>query len=285
MKFLSLLSLWITSFVVFATESPLKLVKDDVVVFLGSTDMVRAQRSGYLETLLTWRYSEQTPKFRDMSWEADTVFALGTETDRWRSGGFRGIKGLGNLETQLANLKATVVIVQLGKNESFEGAKGVEDFIQATDKLFSRLRGEDRKLIVISPTKFENPNNPLYPDLTDRNSDLAKYVNVLRTAAKNHDAIFVNLFSNNRETLTTNGLHVAPTHQEKFALQIAASLGIKRPNGFEGLNDLLQSVREKHRLWFDYWRPANWKCLFGDDNRRVFSIGNQKNVPSIRDER
>ena len=247
--------------------------------------MVRAQRSGYLETLLTWRYSEQTPKFRDMSWEADTVFALGTETDRWRSGGFRGIKGLGNLETQLANLKATVVIVQLGKNESFEGAKGVEDFIQATDKLFSRLRGEDRKLIVISPTKFENPNNPLYPDLTDRNSDLAKYVNVLRTAAKNHDAIFVNLFSNNRETLTTNGLHVAPTHQEKFALQIAASLGIKRPNGFEGLNDLLQSVREKHRLWFDYWRPANWKCLFGDDNRRVFSIGNQKNVPSIRDER
>ena len=73
MKFLSLLSLWITSFVVFATESPLKLVKDDVVVFLGGTDMVRAQRSGYLETLLTWRYSEQTPKFRDMSWEADTA--------------------------------------------------------------------------------------------------------------------------------------------------------------------------------------------------------------------
>ena len=83
----------------FAAESSLKLTKDDVVVFLGGTDMVRAQRSGHLETLLTANFKNDLPKFRDMSWEGDTVFALGTEIDRWRSGGFRGIKGLGNLAT------------------------------------------------------------------------------------------------------------------------------------------------------------------------------------------
>ena len=44
-----------------------------------------------------------------------------------------------------------------------------------------------------------------------------------------------------------------------------------------------QAVREKHRLWRDYWRPSNWKCLVGDDNRRVCSIGRNK-VPTIRDE-
>ena len=247
--------------------------------------MVRAQRSGHLETLLTWNFRNETPKFRDMSWEADTVFGLGTETERWRSGGFRGIKGLGNLETQLSNLKATVIIVQLGKNETFAGIKGLEAFIQASNKLFSRLRGEDRKLIVISPTKFERSKNPLYPDLRNRNSDLSHYIKTLRTAALNHDAIFVDLFTDNEEKFTTNGLHITSDKQANFALQIASSLGIERPNGFEGLNDLLASVREKHRLWFDYWRPANWKCLFGDDNRRVFSIGNQKNIPSIRDER
>ena len=66
-----------------------------------------------------------------MSWEGDTVFALGTEIDRWRSGGFRGVKGLGNLETrQLATVAATVVIVQLGKNEAFAGDEGVEVFIK-----------------------------------------------------------------------------------------------------------------------------------------------------------
>ena len=108
-----------------------------------------------------------------MSWEADTVFALGTETERWRSGGFRGIKGLGNLETQLNNIKATKVIVQLGKNESFAGINGVKLFTQACDKLFARLREEGRKLIVISPTKFERPTNSLYPDLRVRNPDLS----------------------------------------------------------------------------------------------------------------
>ena len=64
-----------------AAESPLELARDDVVVFLGGTDMVRAQRSGHLETLLTWRFKNELPKFRDLSWEADTVFALGSETD------------------------------------------------------------------------------------------------------------------------------------------------------------------------------------------------------------
>ena len=123
-----------------AAEEPLlELAWDDVVVFLGGTDMVRAQRSGHLETLLTWRFKNEPPKFRDLSWEADTVFALGTETERWRRGGYRGINALGNLEKQLDDLKATAVLVQLGKNEAFAGDRGVEAFSQATDRLFERL--------------------------------------------------------------------------------------------------------------------------------------------------
>ncbi|OUU76716.1 MAG: hypothetical protein CBC27_01085, partial [Opitutia bacterium TMED67] len=77
MRLLFFISLSISSFLTFAAEPTISLVKDDVVVFLGGTDMVRAQRSGHLETLLTWHFREETPKFRDMSWEADTVFALG----------------------------------------------------------------------------------------------------------------------------------------------------------------------------------------------------------------
>ena len=152
-----------------AAEPLLELAGDDVVVFLGGTDTVRAQRSGHLETLLTWRFQNEPPKFRDLSWAADTVFALGTETNRWRGGGYRGVKGLGNLEAQLAGLKATVVIVQLGRNEAFAGVEGIESFGQASDKLFGRLTGDGRRLVVISPTPFEeaiNENNRhLVPDL------------------------------------------------------------------------------------------------------------------------
>jgi len=285
MKIVSFICLLAGCLGVAAAEPPLELAGDDVVVFLGGTDMVRAQRSGHLETLLTWRFKNESPKFRDLSWEADTVFALGTERNRWRSGGYRGIKGLGNLETQLDDLKATTVLVQLGKNEAFAGGRGVEVFSQATDKLFERLTKNNRRLVVLSPIPFEKATNPLLPDLTSRNDDLKLYVEVLRQQAVKHESIFVDLFTNEELPLTQNGQHVAPDKQAALASRTAISMGIDRPSGFAGLEDLLTAVREKHRLWFNYWRPANWKCLFGDDNRRVFSIGNQKNIPSIRDER
>ena len=50
-----------------AQKPPLKLGTDDVVVFLGGTDMVRAQESGHLETLLTWKFAKAKPRFRDLS--------------------------------------------------------------------------------------------------------------------------------------------------------------------------------------------------------------------------
>jgi len=46
---------------------------------------------------------------------------------------------------------------------------------------------------------------------------------------------------------------------------------------------LVEAVREKHRLWYEYWRPANWKCLFGDDSRRVFSNAS-RGLPSFKQE-
>jgi len=289
MKMVSCLCLLVGGLCLPAAGPKLDLDGEDIVVFLGGTDMVRAQRSGHLETLLAWRFKNDPPRFRDLSWEADTVFALGTETDRWRSGGYRGVKGLGNLEAQLAKLKATVVIVQLGKNEAFAGATGVDAFGRATDRLFGRLRGDGCRLVVVSPTPFGeavNENNgQLLPDLRERNADLDRYVDALRSRAEKHGAMFVDLFTGAKAAFTRNGQHIAPDQQAAFALHLAAALGVERPGRFAGLEALRAAVREKHRLWYDYWRPANWKCLFGDDNRRVFSIGNRENVPSIRDER
>ena len=46
---------------------------------------------------------------------------------------------------------------------------------------------------------------------------------------------------------------------------------------------MVVAVREKHRLWYEYWRPANWKCLFGDDSRRVFSNAS-RGLPSFKEE-
>ena len=67
MKIVSCICLFAGGLGVAAVEPPLELAGDDVVVFLGGTDTVRAQRSGHLETLLTWRFKNEPPKFRYLS--------------------------------------------------------------------------------------------------------------------------------------------------------------------------------------------------------------------------
>ena len=63
-------------------SEPFRLVEDDVVVFLGGTNMLYLQEAGYLEAMLTRAFVESRPKFRDFTWEADTVFRQGTVIER-----------------------------------------------------------------------------------------------------------------------------------------------------------------------------------------------------------
>jgi len=55
------------------SSEPFKLVSGDVVVLAGGTNTVRAGKGGHLETLLTRRFADAAPRFRDLSWEGDTV--------------------------------------------------------------------------------------------------------------------------------------------------------------------------------------------------------------------
>ena len=91
-------------------QASFALGEDDVVVFLGGTNMLHLQQAGHLEAMLTHAFADARPKFRDFSWEADTVFRQGTVIDRWRNKGHFGGEGLGDLNRQLQQVGATVVI-------------------------------------------------------------------------------------------------------------------------------------------------------------------------------
>ena len=65
-------------------ETHLELTQQDVVVFVGGANMLHLQQAGYLETMLTRAFAAGRPRFRDLSWEADTVFRQGTVIERWR---------------------------------------------------------------------------------------------------------------------------------------------------------------------------------------------------------
>ena len=254
-------------------ESPrFSIVENETIVFMGGTNMVRLQRAGYVEAMLTREFAEQKPRFRDLAWEADTVFRLGTVAERWRPDGF------GDLEGQLKRVGATTIIAQFGMLESLAGLSGIENFKKAYGELVDRFLSVKsvRQVVLISPTPFEPPPDPLIPDLSKRNDDLERYVAAIKEIAAERNLRYVNLMTA-KPVLTDNGMHVKPGAQIHVANEIVTELQLITPLESE-FESLRQAILEKHRLWYDYWRPANWKLLYGDDAERQFTRGGENYI-------
>ena len=248
------------------------LREGDVVVLAGGTNMVRLQQAGYLEAALTRGFQAARPKFRDLAWEADTVFRLGTVIERWRPDGF------GKRDEQFRRVGTTVVMAQFGQLESLAGRSGLGRFIRAYGELVSSWQKQARLVVLVTPSPFEAPPNRLIPDLSLRNDDLALYVQAISKLAADRGLVLVDLFSRSRSGLTDNGMHIKPSAQAHVAHSIASQLGVEFPEK-KVLEPLRRTVVEKHRLWYDYWRPANWKLLYGDDSRRQFTRGGANYIP------
>lgn len=216
----------------------LELKDGEVVAFVGGTDLVRMQNDGRFEAALTERFIEKKPKFRDFSWEGDTVSFQSTVRERWRS------KAFGDWSKQLRAHGVTTLIVQFGKIESLAGADGLKEFEEDYGKLLDQLGAEGRNLVLIEPFDFEWAHAD--------GSSLNLYRNAVRGIAEKRGVLFL-------------------SRDQVRELQNTA------------IDILTKAVQEKHRLWYDYWRPANWKCLFGDDSKRVFSNA-AEGLPSFKEE-
>jgi putative heme-binding domain-containing protein len=247
------------------------LAENDVVGFVGGTNMGRLQQAGYLEAMLTRAFAAARPKFRDLAWEADTVFRQGTVIERWRKDGF------GGRQDQLKRVATTVVIAQFGRLESLAGPEGVGQFTRAYEQLVEAFAKQARIVILVTPTPFEKPPAAAIPDLSKRNADLELYVQAIAQIAVDRELGLVDLFTGARRGLTSNGMHVKAQAQAHIAQEIARQLGVEISSPVP--EPLRQAVIEKHRLWYDYWRPANWKLLYGDDARRQFTRGGRDYIP------
>jgi hypothetical protein len=243
------------------SAEPFKLVNNDVVVFAGGTNAVRAGKAGHLETLLTRRLADAMPRFRDLSWEGDTVFQQATVADRWREEAF------GGWPEQLERVEATVIFAQYGQVEALQGKAGLEEFVAAYQRWLTVFAKHTPRIALISPTPFEK-SAPLLPDLSARNADLELYVEAIHEITRRRDLLFVDVSS--VPVRTANGMHLLPESHTVVAVSIASKLGDTVTELNPSLGELHRAVVTKNTLWFDYWRPANWKCLFGDDSNRVF---------------
>ena len=248
-------------------QSPTSIQRGDVVAMLGAENMVRAQQAGYLEALVSASLKETPIRFRDLSWEGDTVSVQTTIKERWREDKY------GDWPKQLKEVGATVVWAQFGKMESLMGTTGLDSFTSDYEKLIHEWKKSVNRITLITPIAFESPNSIHQPNLVDYNTDLATYVGAIRSLATKHQLGFVDLFypslatSQGKERFTKNGLHILPSQQRRYASLFGSAAKFKESSPSEALR---QAIVDKHRLWYEYWRPANWKCLFGDDGERIF---------------
>ncbi len=252
-----------------AQTSPIDLRPNDVVAFLGGENLLRVQRAGFLETFLSKSHADANLRFRDLTWEGDTVEVQTTIHERWRE------ERYGDWPQQLSHIGATVVWAQFGKMESLAGPGQLDSFEEHYETLIKQWQASVDRITLLTPIAFEPTAGSHQPNLTDANQTLARYVKVIRKLAARHKLGFINLFEPTRRAIrqgkrwTDNGLHLSPSRQEGFCDLFLRAAGL--PDSNQSVDpELRTAVVEKHRLWYEYWRPANWKCLFGDDGERIF---------------
>lgn len=261
-----------------AAPAALTLGSNDVVAFVGGSDVAAAQFTGHLETLLAVKFPGA--RFRNFGWEGDTVFARPREI------------GFPPLAEHLKRAGVTVVVLQFGRTEVLGGKDSLQRFTAAYEKLLDECAKQTPRLVLVTPPPFERAGEPL-PDLSAFNANLAAQAEGIRALAAKRGLLLVDLFSELPGTvqeqphLTDNGLQLSPRGHALLAAACARQLGFGEVAARAGdvsatgawANPQFENLRgvvvEKNRLWFDYWRPQNWAFLGGD----------RTSQPSSRDHR
>ncbi len=256
------------------TSTALTLGSNDVVAFVGGSDVAAAQFTGHLEALLAVNFPGA--RFRNFGWEGDTVFARPREI------------GFPPLAEHLKRAGVTVVVLQFGRTEVLGNKHSVQSFTAAYEKLLDECAQQNPRLVLVTPPPFERAGEPL-PDLSAFNTNLAVQAEGIRALAKKRGLPVVDLFREFRATkhdqprLTDNGLQISPSGHALVAAAFLRQMGFGELAARTGdvsitgawANPLFENLRavvvQKNRLWFDYWRPQNWAFLGGDRTTQMSS--------------
>jgi len=258
---------------------------NDRIAFVGGTDVVEAQFTGHLETLLAVASKNLNVRFRNFGWEGDTVHSQPREI------------GFPSLETLLQREKISLIVLEFGRMESLQGVSALPKFVAAYEKLLDTCSARTSRLILVTPPPFEKCEAPL-PNLFARNAELNQYAQAIRKLGRERNLPVVDLFaefenaSSRNLRLTSNGLQLTTAGQARVAETFARQLGFKKLARRPGRVDengawpnrhheqLRRMVVAKNRLWFDYWRPQNWAFLGGDRVEQLSSRDHRN--PAIR---
>lgn len=243
----------------------LSLDDGDRVVLLGNTLIEREQHYGWWEAALTARFAGKSVTYRNLGWDGDTVFGQGRVGYAYTRVGSPSVPAAyKHLVDHTLSLKPTVILVAYGRNESFEGPKGVEPFAKQLNKLLDDLGPAKARVILLSPLRQGTVALPL-PSPEKANKNLRLYADAIRDVAASRKVGYADLYEaigdiGTRDGWTHNGVHLTEKGYRETAPLVLKALGLQPAEGSEAARKL---IREKNELYFHRWRPQNETYLFG----------------------
>ena len=195
---------------------PFALRTNDVVAFVGGSDVAAAQFTGHLETLLAVKFP--MARFRNFGWEGDTVFAQPRDI------------GFPPLIEHLKRAEVSVIFLQFGRAEALDSKYAQTNFEAAYEKLIEKCWQHTRRVILVTPPPFEAAAEPL-PDVSRRNETLATHAQTIHSLALRRKLHVVDLFSafggtaHTVSKFTDNGFQLSPSGHALVAKTFASHLG------------------------------------------------------------
>jgi putative membrane-bound dehydrogenase-like protein len=261
---------------------PFGFKKGDVVAILGNALPDRMQHDGWMETLLQSALVGQQVRFRTMSASGD------------RPNNYPRSSGQVSMTAYLQQVKPTVVFAFFGYNESFDGKPGEHkqqllDFVRKTRGAKPDGMSFPR-IVLFSPSAFENTHNPNLPDGLAYNARLAAYTKATEAAAREAGVAFVDLFHSSLELyrkatqpLTINGVHFSEEGNRQLAEVIASKLLGNSVTSSPSLESLRQAVLEKNLHWWNRYRASDGNDVWGSRSTLKF-VNGQSNADVLQPE-
>ncbi len=228
--------------------------KNDRICIIGSGLADRMQHDGWTETLLQSAHPTHYLVVRDLGYTGDTVWS------RPRNGGFP------SQDQYLKQIKADVIFLMFGYNESFGGEGGLSKYKDELGKEIDKLRA-------MKPNGKSEPRIVLF-------SPIAKYAAATKEVAEAKNVYFVdlfgpssNLFRTSNDPLTINGVHLNPEGNRRLAEVIAKALLDKEVPASPSLQKVRAAVLDKNWHWHNRYRATDGNDVWGGRSGLKFVDG------------
>ena len=238
-----------------AHANPLPLQQGDRLLLLGATFIERDGNYGHLETHLMLQHPEKDLVVRNIGWSGDNVFGESRAYFGPRSDGYKHV--INTVQQQ----KPSVVLVNYGANEAYQGSHGLNAFVEGYKQLLTDLQSVTSRLVLVGLPACETLGAPL-PDMAEHNERVKMYEEAIGRLAKERGLTFLPLFDVVKSAgtgLTDNGIHFTEQGYQKIA---AAWLG--KPSVSDVYYTALRKeIVAKNELFFYSFRPQNETYLRG----------------------